>query len=279
MSATGTIESIWRFPIKSFQGESVQAARLEQTGIYADRPLALRECASGKILSGKHAKLGEAILGFSAQFRGEPEPGKPLPSILANVGGRALSSDDPEAFSRGCSEALGVEVELVAAGSEPVVFDIYYPEMAELPLSDMTIEFPLGMAEQGSFVDLEPLHILTTASLAELQRRAPDCRIATGRFRPSLLIDNGTDGGFVENDWNGRSARLGQATLQFGEACPRCIMTTRPQGELPRDPKVLKALAQQNMLEVMGMQMPCLGVYAKVLEAGEIRVGDTLQFT
>ena len=98
--------------------------------------------------------------------------------------------------------------------------------------------------------------------------------IASGRFRPSLLLDNGTEGGFVENNWTGCSARLGDATLQFGEACPRCIMTTRPQGELPRDPKVLKTLAQQNMLEVMGMQMPCLGVYARVIEPGQVRAGS-----
>lgn len=278
MSDTGNIASIWRFPIKSFQGEAVPAAQLAQTGIHGDRPLALRDCASGKILSGKHAKLGEAILQFSARYRGEPEPGKPLPSIVADIGGQQVSSDDPEHFGRVCSEVLGIDVELVAAGSEPVIFDIYYPEMAELPLSDMTIEFPLGLAEQGSFVDLEPLHLLTTASLAELQRLAPDSRMASGRFRPSLLIDNGADGGFIENDWAGRTARLGGATLEFGEACPRCIMTTRPQGDLPRDPKVLKALAQQNMLEVLGMQMPCLGVYARVTEPGEVRVGDTLTF-
>ena len=70
----GRIQSIGRYPIKSFQGESVERALLQDSGIFADRPLALRDAASGKIVSGKHQQLGQRILEFSARYSAEPEP-------------------------------------------------------------------------------------------------------------------------------------------------------------------------------------------------------------
>ena len=57
-STVGRIESIWRFPIKSFQGESIERTILSESGILGDRSFALRASDTGKILSGKHARNG-----------------------------------------------------------------------------------------------------------------------------------------------------------------------------------------------------------------------------
>lgn len=277
-NATGTIQSIWRFPIKSFQGESVSSADLLEFGIVGDRPLALRNSESGKILSGKDAKLGERILEFSARYEAEPRSGAPLPGIQAEIDGVTLSVDDQESFVAAISKALGQPVELVTAGSKPETCESYWPELEDLPISGATLDFPLPLAEAGSFADLEPLHVLTTASLAHLAELAADSRIEETRFRPSILINTGDGIGFTENEWRGKTARLGEATLEFGEVAPRCIMTTRAQAGLPRDPTILKTLVRENRQEFMGMQMPCLGIYAKVTTPGAIRVGDELTF-
>jgi MOSC domain-containing protein YiiM len=45
-------------------------------------------------------------------------------------------------------------------------------------------------------------------------------------------------------------------------------MTTLPQADLPKDPGILKTAAQHNKAHV--------GVYAKVVQTGVIRIGDTL---
>ena len=76
MSRDGRVESIWRFPIKSFQGESIDVTHLSESGILGDRAFALRESSTGKVLSGKHAKLGEALLAFSARYEAEPVSGQ-----------------------------------------------------------------------------------------------------------------------------------------------------------------------------------------------------------
>ena len=93
------------------------------------------------------------------------------------------------------------------------------------------------------------------------------------------MIDTGDARGFVEHEWSGRTARLGTATLELGGSAPRCIMTTRAQAGLPRDPSVLRTLVAENRHEFMGMSMPCLGIYAKVAEPGDIAVGDELRLT
>ncbi len=274
----GTLRSIWRFPIKSFQGESIERTTLSAAGIHADRVLALRSRETGKIVSGKHARLGERILDFEARYLGEPAPGEPLPPIEARIGDHVVRADDLESFSDACSAALEHPVELVVQGSKSDVYDSYWPEVEDLPLAGAEIDLPLPLAEAGSVVDLEPLHLLTTSSLATLAARAPGSRIEETRFRPSLLIDTGAADGFVENEWSGRTATLGGATLELGGAAPRCIMTTRAQAGLPRDPAVLKALVRENRQEFLGMMMPSLGLYAKVTTPGEVSIGDELRF-
>ncbi len=274
--SVGRIESIWRFPIKSFQGESIASTQLSASGIHADRVLALRNTETGKIVSGKHAKLGERVLAFEARFEREPAAGEPLPPIIAKVDGKEVHSGDVAAFSAACSAALDHPVELVAPGGDAEQYESYWPEVEDLPLAGASVDLPLPLAEAGSFADLEPLHLLSTASVAHLAGLAPDSEIAVDRFRPSLLIDTGTAEGFVEHDWSGRTATLGEATLELGSAAPRCIMTTRAQQGLPRDPSVLKTLVRENRREFMGMQMPCLGIYAKVTRPGAIAVGDAL---
>lgn len=274
--SAGRVESIWRYPIKSFQGESIAATQLEANGIFADRALALVERETGKVLSGKHKTLGERVLEFTARYESEPVSDSALPAVIATIDGREHWASDRSALAAACVQALGVEVDLVAAGG-PAAIETYWPEVADVALSDVSIEFPLPLAEAGSFADLEPLHILTTGSLAHLGELAASSQIAPARFRPSLIVDTGTAKGFVENDWVERKARLGDAELEFGGVSPRCIMTTRPQLGLPRDIDVLRTIARENRLEFMGMQMACLGVYAKVTRPGRVAVGDRLE--
>lgn len=275
-TSVGRIESIWRFPIKSFQGESIRRTSLSQAGIHGDRVLALRNTETGKILSGKDAGVGEQVLAFEAAYEEDPIAGQPLPRIRARIDGKEIEAEDRGAFSAACSVALGQSVELVAPGADAQVYASDWPEVDDLPLAGASIDLPLPLAEAGSFADLEPLHLLTTASLEALKGLAAESRIDVSRFRPSLLIDTGDAEGFLEHAWSGRAATLGGARLELGAAAPRCIMTTHAQAGLPRDPSILRTLVEQNRREFMGMMMPCLGIYAKVAEPGDVAVGDEL---
>ena len=57
--------------------------------------------------------------------------------------------------------------------------------------------------------------------------------------------------------------------LRITGGCPRCVMTTLAQGDLPRDPGILRTAAQHNQVNV--------GVYASVLQGGNVRRGDAVR--
>jgi MOSC domain-containing protein len=62
-------------------------------------------------------------------------------------------------------------------------------------------------------------------------------------------------------DWAGDEVRL-----RVTGGCPRCVMTTLPHADLPRDPGILRAAAQHDQAKV--------GVYADVIAGGTVRRAD-----
>jgi uncharacterized protein YcbX len=91
----------------------------------------------------------------------------------------------------------------------------------------------------------------------------------------NLIVEADADG-FVENDWIGHTLAVGGGVrLPVTVADPRCVMITLPQGDLPRDPGILRAAAQHNRVEIPGSgPYPCVGVYATVAAGGSVRRGD-----
>jgi hypothetical protein len=51
-------------------------------------------------------------------------------------------------------------------------------------------------------------------------------------------------------------------------------MPSLAQEDLPRDPRILKALARHNRLDVGGALYPCAGVYAVAEATGTLRKDD-----
>ena len=75
---------------------------------------------------------------------------------------------------------------------------------------------------------------------------------------------------FVENAWIDRTLAIGdEVRLNITGPCPRCAMTTLPQGDLPYDPGILRTIAQHNQVNV--------GIYAAVLSGGRVRRGDEVR--
>ena len=275
-----TVAEIRRFPVKSFQTRPVETALLGPDGIVGDRFLGLREVGTDRVLSAKAPRIGERLLSFSAEFVAEPAAGGPMPTVSMTIDGSTVSSDDPAAATA-LSAALDLEVELVGAGPRAMVYASEWPDIGEgFALSGIELDLPAAMAERGSFADLEPLHILTTASIAHIQERLPTSVVNADRFRPSLLIDCGDDTGLIENEWEGAIAvdRRRDDSLRLDHA-PRCVMTTRAQLGLPRDNAVLQTIASENKRPFGGFgDFPSLGIYAEVVTPGPVAVGDELVF-
>lgn len=169
------------------------------------------------------------------------------------------------------SRAFGREVTLEEARSgdrsQGATAEEYWPDMAGLDYREVVTEFALPA---GTFFDLAVVHLLTTATIDRLRALYPQGRFEARRFRPNVVISTPGEGqGFVEDDWVGRSLTIGgNVRLAITGPCPRCVMVTLPQGDLPKDSGILRTAAQHNGVHV--------GVYASVISGGTIRRGDAV---
>src|SRR3954471_19955392 len=271
-SVVGRVAELWRYPVKSLAGERIASADVDAAGIPGDRRFALRSVESGKILSAKRPSIGTRLLELAARLD------EGAGTLTVDLGGRTVSTDYPAAVEAVLGEYLGEPVRLESTVADDDAYESYWPEIDGLALSDVTVDFPIALATaKSSFVDLAALQMVTTASLHELATHSPGSDVTVERFRPSLVIDTDTATGFVENEWAGRTARLGEAEIVFTVASPRCVMTTLRQHDLPRDLAILRTLAEHNRVAMDGLgNYACLGIYAEVTTPGPVAVGDAL---
>jgi MOSC domain-containing protein len=103
--------------------------------------------------------------------------------------------------------------------------------------------------------------------LKRLRESHPEGDFAPERFRPNMVLDCGDASGFIEQPWRGHliTAASG-AVLEGTEDCKRCALTTRAQGDLPSDPKILHTVMLENNTSA--------GIYAKVSQPGRVALGD-----
>ena len=147
-------------------------------------------------------------------------------------------------------------------------YEEYWPDMEDLAYRDTVTHEAMP---EGTFFDLAVIHILTTATIDRLRELYPQGRFEVRRFRPNIVVEPGSgEEGFVEDDWVGKTLVIGdEVRIDISEPCPRCVMTTLPQGDLPKDPGILRTAAQHNQVNV--------GVYGAVLQGGTIRRGDQVR--
>lgn len=144
---------------------------------------------------------------------------------------------------------------------------IVFPDGRRFAFDDPGVHAALGkdlslVKAERPFHDAEPVHLVTTASLAWAQA---DER----RFRPNIVVDAPGEG-HVERAWIGRRLRVGGALLEVTRPTGRCVMVTLPQAELPKDARLLRALESDGDA--------LFGVYAEVLAPGTVRAGDAVAF-
>lgn len=264
---SGEVVSLWRYPVKSMLGEEINASDVTDSGLLGDRSLALIDTESGKVVSAKNPKKWPTMFDFRSGFVMPPVVGSSLPPVRVTLPeGTTLMSDDPD-FDNRMSNALGRPVVLATSSRSQSSLEEYWPDMAELSHQDTVTDESMPI---GTFFDLATVHLLTTATIDRLRELYPSGRFEARRFRPNIVVrPNDDDIGFVESKWIGQELRIGdEVILQITDHCPRCVMTTLAQGDLPKDSGILRAAARHNEVHV--------GVYAEVRRAGKIRRGDTV---
>jgi uncharacterized protein YcbX len=273
----GSVVALWRYPVKSMMGEELNASTVTGRGLLGDRAYALVDRSTGKVASAKHPRKWPRLFDFRASYVDTPRRDASMPAVRITLpDGTELASDQADLNST-LSRELHREVTLEEAERDlqPVVestlpnpwaprAEEYWPDMEGLDYRDTVTDFDLP---EGTFFDLAVVHVLTTATLDRLRELYPQGRFEVRRFRPNIVVRTPDDAnGFVENDWIGSTVRIGdEVRLSITDPCPRCVMTTLPQGDLPKDAGILRTAAQHNKVNV--------GVYAAVVQGGEIRRG------
>jgi uncharacterized protein YcbX len=231
---------LWRYPVKSLQGERLAEAAIDELGIAGDRRWALFDRDTGLGLTAR--RVPELLFG-SARVSRDGGVEVVLPDGTATVDETVLS------------DWLGRRVELRTADDRSEASPTYEAPVDE-DVPDPT-EWLQWEGAPGPFHDSPRirLSVVSTGTLGTWDRR---------RFRANVLLD-----GEGEDELRGVEADLGGVRLRFGLPVTRCVMTTRPQpGGIARDTSVLKTIHRERDGH--------LAVRAAVLTAGTVRTGDEL---
>lgn len=263
----GIVSSIWRYPVKSMLGQQLRSTSIERRGLVGDRGYALWDAETARVASAKNPKRWAKLLDFQAEYSHEPEPSAPLPSVQVIMpDGRIVSSNDGS-ISEAFSTFFHRDIHLLSEAPENVSLDQFWPDVEGTPRQNEVTELLLP---EGTFFDSCSIHLISTTTLASLQEAYPEGTFDTARFRPNILIEpiEGMDG-FVEEDWVGENLSIGdEVTLSIDTLCPRCVVTTLAQSELPHDLGILRTAAKHNNL--------IAGIRASVVQVGTICEGDPI---
>ncbi|HLZ62420.1 MAG TPA: MOSC domain-containing protein [Ktedonosporobacter sp.] len=264
----GSLVALHRYPIKSMLGEELNSVVLTEGCLLGDRQYALTDPTTGKVASAKNPRKWPRLFEFRASFTEPPQAGSALPPVRVTLpDGSTATTNSPE-FNTLLSCALEREVILqgTTMATDPSLEE-YWPEVEGLAYNDVLTDEAMP---NHTFFDLAPIHILTTATIDQFRELYPQGRFEVKRFRPNIVIEPaGREKGFLENNWIGRTLAIGdEVRLSITAPCPRCVMTTLPQGDLPRDLGILRTAVRHNNAYV--------GVYATVQQGGTIRRGDSV---
>jgi uncharacterized protein len=266
-SRQGTVAALWRYPIKSMMGEELSATDVTERGLLGDRAYALVDLETGRVVSAKNPRKWGSLFDFRAAFVEPPSYPQPIPAARITLpDGAMVRTDDPGVAER-LSALVGRAIRLTSSVPDAPGSEGYWPDYDWLESPDVVFEFKLP---PGTFFDGALVHLVTTATLDWLRSLCPQSRFDVRRFRPNVVIGLSDEvEGFVENDWIGRTLSLGSdVRLRVTGPCPRCVMTTLSQDDLPKDPQILRTVVEHNQGNV--------GVYASVIRGGRVQRGDTV---
>jgi len=277
----GSVVSLYRYPVKSMMGEELNASEVTLRGLLGDRAYALVDGDDGKIASAKNPRKWPQLFDFRAVFVDAPRTGAKVPPVRITLPDGTVITPEQGDLNQVLSKVLhrGVTLSAAQRGEEEVVestlpkpeaasAEEYWPDMEGLDYRDTVTDFALP---EGTFFDCAAVHVLTTATIDRLRELYPQGRFEVRRFRPNVVVQPVADvKDFIENGWIDHTLVIGdEVRLSITGGCPRCVMTTLAQGDLPKDPGVLRTAARHNHVHV--------GVYAAVSRGGRIRRGDPVR--
>jgi uncharacterized protein YcbX len=248
MSIIGTVESLWRYPVKSMRGEELDEVFAGEFGIYGDRLFGFKSSASPKDFPYVTGRQQSEMLRYRPRLCYPAKVASPIDTVLVTPAelmvevetpdGQALAIDDPGLIVRLCA-GLDPKHEVTLLRADRAMTDCH-------PLSLFAVQ--------------------TVKQLAQETGHALDKR----RFRANVYLDLASSEGFAEDRFVGRRLRIGPKVIVSVVARDgRCMMITLDPDTANKTPEILKKVAQAHE----GMA----GVYGRVLVEGILRKGDVIE--
>jgi len=255
--------ALYRYPIKGFTPESVQALTVLAEGrIAGDRALAFRFADSGLPPTAWSKKYGFAVLVNTpglAQLEGTFDPATQRVRIAH--GRRVLAEARLDANGR---------TELAAAVAS------YVQTLPDNPLSNHPERLPLELVGDGAtprYQDSErgEITLHSRESLAAIGDALGERQLNEVRFRSNIAIEGVS--AWSEQDWVGRRIRVGAVEFDVTRPKVRCLATHANPRTGERDQPIM-----QTLVRAFRQKEPTFAV-ALITSGpgGEILVGDELR--
>ncbi len=253
MKVIGTVESLWRYPVKSMAGEVLDRAWLGFAGIYGDRVAAFSSDQASPGFPWLTAREQRRMLLLRPRFR---DP---------------VAASQPPNLAEALAEAPGL-----SPLYEDLAIDVELPDGEVLAIDDPVLQQRLGehlgrehrirlLRSERAFTDCRPLSLLSTATVAALSKELAR-PIDKRRFRANVYLELDGESSLAEDTWIGRRLRIGKKVeVSILEKDPRCAMITLDPDSAERDPSILN--------HVLKHHAGTTGVYAAVLVEGLLETG------
>src|SRR5664279_341966 len=235
VSIVGKVESLWRYPVKSMRGEEMDEMFAGYAGVYGDRLFAFESSASPKGFPFFTGRDQRQMIRYRACFRNPEKAARPV----------NLSE----------AEKLGSGVNPISADVSELMLDVETPDGKTFAIDDPALIDNMRLGIDGNheltllrsdkaMTDCRPLSIFavqTAKKLGEETGVAVDKR----RFRANVYVDLISSEGFAEDEFVGRSLRIGsKVTVAVLQRDGRCMMITLDPDTAEKTPAILKAVAQ-----------------------------------
>ncbi len=255
----GTIESIWRYPVKGMRGEEIPHAYTGFSGLMGDRIYGV--IADDGILGfpWHTGRDQEEFVLYQASYRSSEE--LLLPKDLASFEGHAPGVTpvypDADEFKVGVETPQGATYD-----------DIENPAFIEdlEKLTGRTLR--VHMTQRGQH-DCRPVSIFSLSAAAKLGEEL-GMNIDKRRFRANFYVewDNREDP-YFEFSLVGKTLKIGdRLEVAIVERDPRCTMITLDPDTADKSPRILQHVSRKHGGDA--------GVFAAVLQDGRVNKGDQI---
>jgi uncharacterized protein YcbX len=268
------VEWIWRYPVKSAQGEPVARVFVGVDGPDGDR-LWAAVSADGIVVSAKSPRRWGRMLYVAASVVSTADGGEVVIRVPGREPLRAGTGPADEALSSWLGERVRLTREVPPHArlhrlwpEEPGMI----PEWAgDAGTGEEEVTEIAGAVVGGRFVDFGAVHLVTTGALDDLRRAGAPADVR--RLRPNLVLS------LDREPAPGDRVQIGAGVmLRILVPTPRCAVPAAAQPGLGRAPEVLRAIGRHRT-EIPGLgRAACFGTYAQVLSPGTVAVGDQAAF-